>query len=218
MAGRLTARISACAGQGTTQVVGGNCAPIGFIQGGCVIGEPLPGTAGGVRENLSSSTGSNDTTDPGNDTSLEPSVTGAGKSPCKPTPQQPNCGNTITGTAAFDDEDPDSAAAKTAQKWAYYGVRRDHPGYDDALKSRVNPRNPNGTATPEVHNSGATADSPYISWTRDPAIARIFAGEDGVVVRVPRGEGSPYKFEWSPDEFAEQEILIRGPGCGALIC
>ena len=109
-------------------------------------------------------------------------------------------------------------AANGGQKWAYRGVGRDHPGYNDALKGRVNPRNPNGTATPEQHNLGNTTDSPYTSWTRDPAIAKRFAGEDGVVLRVPRGEGSPYKFEWSPDVFYEQEILIRGPVCGALIC
>ena len=109
-------------------------------------------------------------------------------------------------------------AANGGQKWAYRGVARDHPGYDDALKGRVNPRNPNGTATPEQHNLGNTTDSPYTSWTRDPDIARRFAGPDGVVLRVPRGEGSPYKFEWSPDVYYEQEILIRGPVCGALIC
>lgn len=109
-------------------------------------------------------------------------------------------------------------AANGGQKWAYRGVGRDHPGYDDALKGRVNPRKPNGTATPEQHNLGNTTDSPFTSWTRDPDIARRFAGHDGVVLRVPRGEGSPYKFEWSPDVYYEQEILIRGPVCGALIC
>lgn len=113
---------------------------------------------------------------------------------------------------------PGGVAANTGQKWAYRGVGRNHPGYDDALKGRVNPRNPNGTATPEQHNLGNTTDSPYTSWTRDPDIARRFAGPDGVVLRVPRGEGSPYKFEWSPDVYYEQEILIRGPVCGALIC
>lgn len=82
-------------------------------------------------------------------------------------------------------------AANGGQKWAYRGVARDHPGYDDALKGRANPRNPNGTATPEQHNLGNTTDSPYTSWTRDPDVARRFAGPDGVVLRVPRGEGSP---------------------------
>lgn len=101
---------------------------------------------------------------------------------------------------------------------AYRGVGRNHPGYDDALKGRVNPRNPNGTATPAQHNAGNTTDSPYTSWTRDPDTARRFAGPDGVVLRVPRGEGSPYKFDWSPDVYYEQEILIRGPVCGAKIC
>lgn len=40
----------------------------------------------------------------------------------------------------------------------------------------------------------------------------------GVVLRIPRGEGSPHKFDRSPDVFYEQAILIRGPVCGALIC
>lgn len=121
-------------------------------------------------------------------------------------------GRALTSLARSD------VAANTGQKWAYRGVGRNHPGYDDALKGRVNPRSPNGTATPAQHNLGNTTDSPYTSWTRDPDVARRFAGNDGVVVRVPRGEGSPYKFEWSPDVYYEQEILIRGPVCGAQIC
>jgi hypothetical protein len=111
-----------------------------------------------------------------------------------------------------------TGVAANTEKWAYRGVGRNHPGYADALKGKVNPRNPNGTATPEQHNLGNTTDSPYTSWTRDPDVARRFAGPDGVVLRVPRGEGSPYKFEWSPDVYYEQEILIRGPVCGAQTC
>jgi hypothetical protein len=38
----LTATISACSGQGTKQVVGGNCAPLAFTQGACVTTDPTP--------------------------------------------------------------------------------------------------------------------------------------------------------------------------------
>ncbi|WP_162799156.1 hypothetical protein [Nocardioides sp. 616] len=69
-------------------------------------------------------------------------------------------------------------AANTGQKWAYRGVGRNHPGYDDAMKGRVNPRNPNGTATPEQHNLGNTTDSSYtpgpvIRLSRGGSLARM---------------------------------------------
>lgn len=102
--------------------------------------------------------------------------------------------------------------------FVYRGVARDHPGYADALDGNAFPRNPAGTTTPEAHNLGSTADSPFTSWTHDPAVAQRFAGTDGVVLRVPTGRpppGSPWKFEWSPDVWHELEVLIRGPVRGA---
>ncbi|MGH2784037.1 MAG: RHS repeat-associated core domain-containing protein [Actinomycetota bacterium] len=102
--------------------------------------------------------------------------------------------------------------------FVYRGVARDHPGFDDALRGNAFPRNPHGTTTAEAHNLGATANSPFTSWTHDPAIAGRYAGDGGVVLRVPTGRppaGSSWKFEWSPDVFYEKEVLIRGPVYGA---
>lgn len=111
-----------------------------------------------------------------------------------------------------------SQAGSRADSFVYRGVAIDHPGYADALRGRVFPRNPNGLATPAQHNLGQTVDSPFTSWSREPSIAGRFAGEGGVVLRVPTGKpprDSSWKFEWSPDAYFEQEVLIRGPVIGA---
>jgi hypothetical protein len=55
---------------------------------------------------------------------------------------------------------------------------------------------------------------------RPVPVAKIFAGEDGVILRLPKGErppDSPYTFEWSPDHSYEHEILIKGPVEGAEV-
>ncbi len=144
-------------------------------------------------------------------------INSSGEVPVEPS-QHESPGQRLGNSVAGRELVVATGVAANTEKWAYRGVGRNHPGYADALKGKVNPRNPNGTATPEQHNLGNTTDSPYTSWTRDPDVARRFAGPDGVVLRVPRGEGSPYKFEWSPDVYYEQEILIRGPVCGAQTC
>jgi hypothetical protein len=111
-------------------------------------------------------------------------------------------------------------AAKT-ESYVYRGVSRESPAYGDALEGNAVPRNVNGATTAEAHNYGNPsdlADSPFTSWSRDPAIARIHAGEDGVILRLPTGKppaGSTWKFEWSPDVWFEQEVLVRGPVYGA---
>lgn len=44
----------------------------------------------------------------------------------------------------------------------------------------------------EEHNyGGVSANSPYTSWTDDPAVARGFAGADGVVLRVKTDAPKP---------------------------
>jgi hypothetical protein len=54
------------------------------------------------------------------------------------------------------------------------------------------------------------------SWTRDPDIAHYHAtknGPGGVVLRVPQGKprkGATWSWEWSPDEYNEEEVLMRG--------
>jgi RHS repeat-associated protein len=95
------------------------------------------------------------------------------------------------------------------KQWAYRGLKPSHPGFDEALRGAATPRKLDGTMTQEAHNAGeALKDSQYLSWTRSPDVARMYAGPDGVVLRIPRGEGGPYKFDWSPDDFGEDEILL----------
>lgn len=99
----------------------------------------------------------------------------------------------------------------------YRGVSANHPELAAARNGNVVPGNVNGTVTPEMHNAGGhAANSPYTSWTRDPNIAAQQAvkhGDGGVVLRVPQGappEGSSWSWEWSPDIYGEQEVLMRG--------
>jgi len=114
-----------------------------------------------------------------------------------------------------------TGVAANSESFVYRGVSRSHPGYDDALRGTALPRNISGSTTAEAHNLGsaqALADSPFTSWTRDPAIARRFAGDDGAILRLPTGKppvSSTWKFEWSPDVWFEQEVLVRGPVYGA---
>jgi hypothetical protein len=114
-----------------------------------------------------------------------------------------------------------TGVAAESESYVYRGVSRAHPGYDDAVQGNAIPRNVNGSTTAEAHNygnAGDLADSPFTSWTRDPSVARSFAGDDGVVLRLPTGQppaGSTWKFEWSPDVWFEQEVLVRGPVYGA---
>jgi RHS repeat-associated protein len=103
----------------------------------------------------------------------------------------------------------------------FRGVARDHPGYEAATTGRAYPRSPEGATTPELHNAGepeSLADSPFTSWTRDREIAEEFAGPDGVVLAISTGQPPPGggQFVWSPDEYLEQEVLVRGPVEGAL--
>jgi hypothetical protein len=114
-----------------------------------------------------------------------------------------------------------TGVAANSEKFVYRGVARDHPGYEEALRGNAIPRNPNGATSAEAHNFGLPedlADSPFTSWTRDPQIAAIHAKQEGVILRLPTGQppaGSPWKFEWSPDQWFEQEVLVRGPVYGA---
>lgn len=64
-----------------------------------------------------------------------------------------------------------------------------------------------------------SANSPFTSWTRDPDIARKFAKDDGVILRVITGapkEGAGWSWAWSPDKYYEQDVLFRGPWSGDI--
>lgn len=114
-------------------------------------------------------------------------------------------------------------AAESASKPIYRGVARDHPGYDDALNGNAYPRNPNGLTSAEAHNAGAAddlADSPFTSWTHSLDVARTHARGDGAILQWRTGApppGASWKFEWSPDVWHEQEVLIRGAIEGARV-
>ncbi|SBS34712.1 hypothetical protein MSP8886_03147 [Marinomonas spartinae] len=102
-------------------------------------------------------------------------------------------------------------------KYLYRGVYFGHPDYENAVQGKVVPGDVNGTVSPEEHNYGSnSANSPYTSWTRDPEIARKFAMKNdnlGVVLRTQVGappEGASWSWAWSPDEWGEQEVLLKG--------
>ncbi len=99
-----------------------------------------------------------------------------------------------------------------------------HPALEPARRGEIIPGNVNGTVTPEQHNLGGhAADSPFTSWTPDLEIARFHAlkhGEGGVILRIQTGApppGSTWSWQWSPDYFGENEILLRGVRTGAEV-
>lgn len=66
---------------------------------------------------------------------------------------------------------------------------------------------------------GHSGDSPYTSWTRSPDIARQFAKEDGLILRVKIGapkEGDKWSWQFSEDRWGEQEVLLKGPRSGDI--
>lgn len=105
-----------------------------------------------------------------------------------------------------------SVAANSAEASLYRGVGANHPGYADALAGTAKPRG--GVASASEHNMGSTL-SPYTSWTTDLNVAQGFAGEGGVVLRIPQAPRPGNSFVWSPDRFFESEVLIEGTVTGA---
>ncbi|MCL2894508.1 RHS repeat-associated core domain-containing protein [Brenneria tiliae] len=116
-----------------------------------------------------------------------------GLTPCKPTKRLP-------------DAEPG--------QYNYRGIHKGHPEWDNALKGKVVPGNVNSKISPEDHNfGGVSGNSPFTSWTDDPAVARGFAGSDGVILRVKTGAPKPgdtWTWEYSFDEWMEREILLKG--------
>jgi hypothetical protein len=108
------------------------------------------------------------------------------------------------------------------KQYRYRGVHVGHPAFEDAKAGRAVPGNVHGTVTVDQHNAGGySAVSPFTSWTPDINVARRFAGENGVVLRVPAGKpppGATWSWEWSPDNYHESELLLRGvrEGCTVL--
>jgi RHS repeat-associated protein len=124
----------------------------------------------------------------------------------KPTPSQ-----TSAGTGGNTAQPPAPRGPGDDDDYIYRGVSRNHFGYDDARSGVARPRG--GSSTPAQHNEGFT-DSPYTSWTTDLDVARDFAGEDGVVLRIRR---TGQNLVQSPDAYNESEILIQGIFRGAEV-
>jgi RHS repeat-associated protein len=108
--------------------------------------------------------------------------------------------------------------------YLYRGVRAGHPAFEAARAGRAVPGTIDGLVSAAEHNLGqVSAKSPYTSWTLDLSVARRYAGEDGLILRVPSGAsppGSTWHWEWSPDVFLESEVLLRGvrEGCTVMMC
>ena len=86
----------------------------------------------------------------------------------------------------------------------YRGVRRTHPGFEDAERGIAKPRG--GHTDVFEHNRGNTA-SMFTSWSKNRRVAQRFAGNDGVVLEltVPKSRTT-----WSPNIFPnEDEVLIE---------
>ena len=98
----------------------------------------------------------------------------------------------------------------------YRGLSRDHPQlriYEET--GVIKPRG--GNSTLQQHVLGDTRSN-YTSWTLDPAVARDFAGPDGVVLTINESQLTNIlqnSYEWSPFQL-EWEVSILGPVFGAL--
>lgn len=66
----------------------------------------------------------------------------------------------------------------------YRGVNESHPGFKNALKGKAKPRG--GNASPLEHNT-ITTESPFTSWSTNPAVAKNYAlrpNGNGIVLEV----------------------------------
>ena len=102
----------------------------------------------------------------------------------------------------------------------FRGVPQDHFRFKQAIQGIARPRRAQGATTPELHNAGITEDSPFTSWTRSLDVAARYSGKGGVILVWPLGlppAGAKWSWEWSPDVYFEQEVLIRGTIRGATV-
>ena len=109
-------------------------------------------------------------------------------------------------------------------RFVYRGVHTHHPALVAARLGTVTPANIAGRTAADAHNLGeGLAESPFTSWTHNYEIALSYArrfGPGGLVLRVPLGKpqgAESWAWEWSPDVFGEEEILLRGPRTGATV-
>jgi hypothetical protein len=93
-----------------------------------------------------------------------------------------------------------------------------------ARRGVVIPGDVNGTMSPTEHNQGRNlASSPYTSWTYsyDEAMRKATdRGTGGIILRLEYAgppNGAPWNREESPDDFDEEEVLLRGIRMGAEV-
>jgi len=107
----------------------------------------------------------------------------------------------------------------------YKGIPVDNKeAFQSGLKGTV--RSPQGKAISKdfcekinsaiAHNWGTT-DTTWTSWTRSKHIARLHAGNGGIVLTANVGPEYGTKLMWSPDEYLEQEVLVEGTVSNAVV-
>jgi hypothetical protein len=113
-------------------------------------------------------------------------------------------------------------APSTTPETVYRGVHAKHPMRAAALKGTVVPGDPHGDMTPEEHNLLDLSDaSPFTSWTFRREIAESYSasrGPGGILLSLPYhppSETDTWSWHESPDDFFEQEILLKGVRMGA---
>jgi hypothetical protein len=106
----------------------------------------------------------------------------------------------------------------------FRGVDALHPTLSRAKRGEIVPGNIHGAITPEEHNRGDVSHlSPYTSWTFDRELAKVRArwnGPGGVLLTLEMSSpeaGDTWSWVESPDNYDEQEILLRGPRTGATV-
>ncbi len=108
--------------------------------------------------------------------------------------------------------------------YLYRGVSARHPNWFAASMGMVLPGDPRGTITPTEHNQGGVEErSPFTSWTHLLSTAQFHRdknGPGGLLLRVETTSPRPqdtWSWEWSPDIYFEQEILLRGIRIGVEV-
>lgn len=102
----------------------------------------------------------------------------------------------------------------------YRGIHVGHHRWAEALAGIAIPGDPEGHEDAQLHNEGATRGSRFTSWTHRREVAEMYAGAGGLLLEWATGkppDGAGWRFEWSPDLFGEQEVLICGTLVGAWV-
>ena len=110
--------------------------------------------------------------------------------------------------------------SETGLNRIFRGISVGHYRWTYALTGIAMPGDLEGHEDPARHNAGDTRTSRFTSWTHSRAIAEDYAGAGGLLLEWTTGsppDGADWRFEWSPDIFYEQEVLICGTLIGAWV-